>query len=161
MPRVLIVDDQPDVIDYFVDALKARHFDVDVIPDVVAAIDYLNSPPGDLVAIILDIIMPPGPFADKEHQGGLRTGKFLHEHILNMEYVQEDYGHRFPIAVLTQVSDQGVLKEMEEIQIAMWRKAGKNPKPTWFQVWSKYEVEPKYFAIEFEEWLKVMEELSK
>lgn len=153
MPRVLFIDDQPDLIEYLVNELKDNGYEVDVIHDVVAAIDYLNKPPVDLVAIILDIIMPPGPFIDKDHNDGTETGKYLLEYILDMQYVQEGSGHPLPIAALTQVSDQSLLKEVEEIQIRARQKEKK------FKIWSKYEIEPKSFPIEFQEWLKAITEL--
>ena len=56
VPRVLIVDDEPDICSVLAIALEAEGFEVDSATDARLALDRLQSDPPDLV--ILDIMMP-------------------------------------------------------------------------------------------------------
>jgi len=56
MPRVLVVDDEPDICSVLALALEADGFDVAKAPDARTALAELESAPPDIV--ILDIMMP-------------------------------------------------------------------------------------------------------
>jgi CheY-like chemotaxis protein len=56
MPRVLVVDDEPDVVTMFTHALEGEHFEVVTAYDGIAAIDIAESDHPDV--ILLDIMMP-------------------------------------------------------------------------------------------------------
>jgi CheY-like chemotaxis protein len=153
MPRILMVDDEPGRIQYFRYALEDEHYAVDVIPDVAEAITYLETPPPDLIAVILDVQMPPGPFADQDQQG-LATGKFLLKYIYEMHYIQQESRHPLPIAVLTQVTDSNILKSLEETQIY------NRPKEK-FMIWAKLDLDPDDFVGQFETWIEALAQLYK
>ena len=61
--RILVVDDEPHIVEYISENLSARGFDVSVAGTGLEALAYINTVPPDLV--ILDIMMP--------HMDGLET----------------------------------------------------------------------------------------
>ena len=55
-PKILIVDDEPDVVSFIERTLKAEGFDVACAYDGIGALDLVDSEKPDLV--LLDIMMP-------------------------------------------------------------------------------------------------------
>lgn len=56
IPRILIVDDEPDVVEMFTRALQAEQFDVLQAYDGISALDFAANDHPDV--ILLDIMMP-------------------------------------------------------------------------------------------------------
>jgi DNA-binding NtrC family response regulator len=54
--RVLLVDDEPDFLDYTAKRLRQRGLDVDVAPDAFAALERLRE--GTFHVVVLDVKMP-------------------------------------------------------------------------------------------------------
>jgi excisionase family DNA binding protein len=55
-PRILVVDDEPQVRELLAKTLVSADYDVDTVPDGPAALDYLHSQPCDL--LVTDLKMP-------------------------------------------------------------------------------------------------------
>lgn len=55
-PRILVVDDEPDVVTFLVRILEAEHFEVVTAFDGISAVDLAGAEKPDL--ILLDIMMP-------------------------------------------------------------------------------------------------------
>lgn len=163
MARILIIDDDPDSIQYFKYALENAGYMVDVIEKAPEAVDYLMTPKPDLIAIILDIQMPPGKlFAKDDHRQGTRTGVLLLSKIDEVQAAQKVFaqqqgvaqkfgGHHVPVAILTQVTDAAIIRELEEI---LFKRDGEH-----FGFWSKTGLEPKDFVEQFKEWLAAIKQM--
>lgn len=154
MPIILIIDDQPNRIRYFIQGLEGAGYVVDVRQDVANALAYLEAPPADLVAILVDIIMPPGPFANLEHMGGTRTGIFLYSKICEIKALQGISQYPVPLAVLSQTNDNATLAALNQVQME------KRPREKGHhQVWSKVGLEVDDFVREFKDFLATVKEL--
>ncbi|MGQ9896037.1 MAG: response regulator [Acidobacteriota bacterium] len=95
-PRILVIDDNQDVLDLLRDELTAEGYDVETAPDGLAGLRALKRSKPDLV--IIDIMMPhvSGPavltlISEKEHYRELRdVPMIIISAQSNIEYVQEE-----------------------------------------------------------------------
>jgi CheY-like chemotaxis protein len=103
--KVLIVDEEPAAMGYYIDALTECGFDVGVCENPSEAADMCRSLMPDL--IILDIMMPPGDkYRGENHHDGLRTGFFV---LRDLRSCCKDV----PVIVLTNVTDRESLALFE------------------------------------------------
>jgi CheY-like chemotaxis protein len=150
MQTVLLIDDQPAGVKYYVKALKDAGFDVVTLTSADEAWDYFTNFRPEIAAVILDIIMAPGAaMVGKDHKAGTMTGVFLFERILDL---QEKSRALVPVGVMTQSTDKQVFDALVEIQ--------KRHRPLeQFQLWSKVSLTPGAFIEQFKEWLGAVESL--
>jgi len=92
---ILFIDDEPDYVKPFLKAFELSGFPVYITTDLDNALTTIESQEDDILAIILDIMMPPGKLFDLENTDqGLRTGLRLLEHL------KEVY-EKIPVVILT------------------------------------------------------------
>jgi len=58
LPRILVVDDEPDIRDSIADLLRAEDFDVATAADGADALAYIRAPRNAVGLILLDLMMP-------------------------------------------------------------------------------------------------------
>lgn len=104
---LLFIDDEPEYIENYELALNDMGFEVNIISDIDEALNFIKSPPDDLEAIILDIMMSFGnSFDEKETEQGTRTGIYFYKKIReNLPQIQ--------IFPLTNVTDETVKNHFE------------------------------------------------
>lgn len=142
---VLLIDDQPGAMRYYIKALKGSGFDVVVVSSADKAWDFFGEPHPEVNVVILDIMMPEGSHVEDPHNG-LGTGIFLHRRIVSQEAVHAVRKRPLPIAVLTNLRREDILEEVRGLST-------QTPYDT-FRVWSKLDFEdPRDFVKEFESWL--------
>jgi DNA-binding response OmpR family regulator len=92
---ILFIDDEPQYIKPYTQAFEISDFNVKVFPNVDIAWDFICSHTDEILAIILDIMMPPGKLFDFDKtKEGLRTGILLVERLRELD-------ERIPIVILT------------------------------------------------------------
>lgn len=102
---VLLIEDDKQVMEYYVRALEQKDFKVEYFSNPDAIFEFIEKEKPKVAAVILDIMMLPGErYQHKDTDGGLRTGVFLYDDFKRL------YPH-VPIIVLTNVSNQKVLDE--------------------------------------------------
>jgi CheY-like chemotaxis protein len=81
---VILIDDDHGPMDYYVDALRVRGFDVQPMYTTDDALQWVEDPNSEPPsAIVLDLMLPPGKrLTLEETDGGLRTGVFIAKAIL-------------------------------------------------------------------------------
>jgi CheY-like chemotaxis protein len=144
--KVVLVDDERFALKYWIKALKFNDFEVEVVRTADKARQYFKQPKGTVVAVILDIMMPPGRFGAKKTNEGMHTGIYLMYHIVEV-YVAAS-GKCPPIAVLTNLPSDtvaGLLEEVIEPQDPSLR----------VRIWPKLDVSPHTFADQFRRWIDV------
>ncbi len=103
---IIFIDDEPHYIKAYVQAFELSGFIVKVVNTVDDAWQILQSDIHDILAIIVDIMMPPGKLLENErtHQG-LRTGVVFIEKLRNLD-------EKIPVIVLTNAekSELGVIR---------------------------------------------------
>jgi CheY-like chemotaxis protein len=103
--KILFVDDERTPTEYFVNALRADHkvnfvrMAADAKKEVAKADDF------DYDAVILDIMMPPGPYA-AESPDGLRTGLYILRD-LRLRHPE------IPVIALTNAVDPALLEALQ------------------------------------------------
>ncbi len=103
MPSILFIDDETSAMKYHRLALKKSNFEVIQCVSPEAGLDYARQHGAELVAIILDIMMPPSErYKDKDTKEGLTTGTYLFD---DLRIVCPDA----PIIVLTNSQDEDTL----------------------------------------------------
>jgi CheY-like chemotaxis protein len=121
-PTILFVDDEPFVMRYWFKSLEFHGDEVTACPDADDTLNQLQARPFALV--ILDIMMPPNKsYANADTSDGLRTGLFVYHDIRKL------YPY-MPIIVLTNVNDEGVLKQLpveEDINLKVEAKKSTPP----------------------------------
>jgi CheY-like chemotaxis protein len=142
---VLLIDDQPNAMRYYIKALKARGFEVLIVSSADQAWEFFSDPHPEVSVVILDIMMPEGSHINDPHNG-LGTGIFLHKRIVAQEAVLAVRKRPLPIAALTNLRREDILEEVRALST-------ETPYDT-FRVWSKLEFEdPRDFVAEFDAWL--------
>ncbi len=161
-PVVIFIDDEPDQIQYFMDQINGMilpgeseaatvlHHKVD------GAVEFLQAFRPEIKAVIIDIKMPPGlTFQEDDHDQNLRTGLLLFEHL---DGIQKKYdvnrGHPLPLAFLTQLNDKKIHSDMTEL----FHRLRPLELPR-IGIWIKVGLEPRDFAVQFDEWLAAIHEL--
>jgi DNA-binding response OmpR family regulator len=92
---IVFIDDEPEFISPFTDALTLSGFEVKIIADVDSAWTLVQDEKEKVDIVILDIMMPPGHlFNDEDTKHGLRTGL----HFLGL---MKELDERIPILCLT------------------------------------------------------------
>lgn len=105
---VLLVDDDNLPMQYYVKALKQKGFKVEHCLEPDSALDFVKKRGEEIVAIILDIMLPPGKtYQDKDTNQGLKTGVFLLEDL-------RKYCPNIPVVVLTNVRNPNTLDEFKD-----------------------------------------------
>lgn len=99
---ILFVDDEPEYIENYQTALEESNFDVEAIPDVDEALEFVKENSKKIDGIVLDIMMSFGQgFDEKETERGTRTGVVFYKRI-------RETLPQTPVFVLTNVSDPKV-----------------------------------------------------
>lgn len=91
---ILFVDDDYLPSNYYYYALMLRQLTVAFYEDVDKAVEWTKDKEPSLA--ILDVMMPPGPFASYDTREGLDTGLFL------FRYLRDKYPN-LPVVILTNV----------------------------------------------------------
>lgn len=108
-PRIILIDDDHGPMDYFVEALRIRGFEVRQIDSTDDAFCWLEDPgaqPPDLV--VLDLMLPPGTrLTLEETDGGLRSGVVI-AHAVRKRFPD------VPIVAFTNHNDDDVTKALPE-----------------------------------------------
>lgn len=95
--KVLFIDDEPENIKSFMQAFELSNYDIEVISNVDDAWKIVQAESPEILAIILDIMMPPGDLLEYEKtKQGLRSGVFFIEKI-------KQFDERIPVVILTNV----------------------------------------------------------
>jgi CheY-like chemotaxis protein len=103
--KILFVDDERTPTDYFVNALRADH-DVRFVKKAVEARKEVTKAEGfGYDVVILDIMMPPGPYA-AESPDGLRTGLYILRD-LRLRHPE------IPVIALTNAVDPALLEALQ------------------------------------------------
>ncbi|MBN9118563.1 MAG: hypothetical protein J0I06_05280 [Planctomycetes bacterium] len=80
--RVLFVDDEGDVCEYYVTALKLAGFEVDYCDTTREGVTKIDDPQQGYTAIVLDLSMLHGSeLSADETMGGLATGVVLYDRV--------------------------------------------------------------------------------
>ncbi len=92
---IILIDDEPEYVLPFTNALRFTGFEVLVISNVDSAWATITEKQQDVDAVILDIMMPPGRLLEgQDTKEGLRTGlRFLE--------MMKDLDERIPVICLT------------------------------------------------------------
>lgn len=92
---IIFIDDEPEYIAPFTEALRFTGFNVQVISNVDSAWATITEKKQDVDAVILDIMMPPGRLLEgQDTKEGLRTGlRFLE--------MMKDLDEQIPVICLT------------------------------------------------------------
>jgi DNA-binding response OmpR family regulator len=99
---ILIIDDEIRRFENYIYFLKKAGYEVKIIKNVDAALEFIYSNLDSIKLLILDIMMSPGnTFTDEETQYGLRTGIPFYRKI-------RERSKDMPIMVLTNVTDWNV-----------------------------------------------------
>ncbi len=118
---ILFIDDEPQFIKGYIQAFELSGFEVKVVDTIDDAWQILQSRLHDVLAIILDIMMPPGKLLENEktHEG-LRTGVAFIEKLRGLD-------EKIPVVVLTNAekSELGVIYHrnysiFEKKEISPW-----------------------------------------
>ena len=148
MPTIVLIDDEPGAMKYYVKALTILGFHVIEIESADAAWEFFEQPHPEVTAVILDIMMPPGQYLEHEDHGeGLRTGLFVYRRIVDQECRWLGTNQQRPTAVLTNVSNPDTLTWLQ--MIAFERERSRT-----FRLWQKLDVSPMHFAEQFSRWLR-------
>jgi CheY-like chemotaxis protein len=92
---ILFIDDEPHYIRPYTQAFEIKNFPVKAVNSVDEAWKIINSSRKDVLAIIIDIMMPPGKLFEFENtKQGLRTGEVFIEKLRNLD-------EGIPVVVLT------------------------------------------------------------
>jgi DNA-binding NtrC family response regulator len=92
---ILFIDDEPHYILPYTQAFALKGFDVKVVNSVDEAWKIIESSTRDILAIIVDIMMPPGKLLESEStKQGLRTGEVFIEKLKTVD-------EGIPVVVLT------------------------------------------------------------
>lgn len=103
-PRILLIDDEYFPAEYYERRLK-RKFEVLHVVDAAEGIEKLAEGKGQIVAVVLDMMMPVPKKMRGADSGGLRTGVVLLERIRELE-------PNIPVAVVTNVNGAAELAEL-------------------------------------------------
>lgn len=107
-PTVLLIDEEKLPLKHYIQVLKNTGFKALQCYDTDKCLELIERGIPDLVAILLDVMMPPGRrFAKEETQNGLITGVLLYKEIRRL-------CPDVPVIVLTNVSDAETLKYLKE-----------------------------------------------
>jgi CheY-like chemotaxis protein len=105
---VLLVDDNKLPMIYYVNELEQQGFQVKHFFEPDSALDFVKKERAGIVAILLDIMMPPGKkYQRQDTYEGLRTGVLLYPDLRRL-------CPTVPVIVLTNVSDQETLGQFRE-----------------------------------------------
>lgn len=103
--KILFVDDERTPTEYFVNALRADH-EVHFVRKAADAKKEVTKAEGfDYDAVILDIMMPPGPYG-AESPDGLRTGLYILRD-LRLRHPE------IPVIALTNAVDPALLEALQ------------------------------------------------
>jgi DNA-binding NtrC family response regulator len=92
---IIFIDDEPHYIRPYTQAFVLQGFDVKVINNVDEAWKVIESSKKNVLAIIIDIMMPPGKLLESEStKQGLRTGEVFIEKLKTLD-------EGIPVVVLT------------------------------------------------------------
>ena len=138
--KVVLIDDEPFAMKYYIKALEWKDLEVDVIRSANKACQYFSQPREDVMSIILDIMMPPGRFGAKKTDEGMLTGVFLMSHIVGLQV--DIRGKSVPIAVLTNAATPAVIAKLHEEAEAL-------ESHEQFRIWPKMDTSPFAFADQF------------
>ena len=83
---ILFIDDEPHYIRPYTQAFSLQGFNVKVVSSVDEAWEIIESSTKDVLAIIVDIMMPPGKLLESEStKQGLRTGEVFIEKLKTLD----------------------------------------------------------------------------
>ena len=105
MAKILFVDDDVMPAELYIRALRRLDFEVDSAKTVEDTFRSLSTGRYDL--IVLDIMMPSGPYPDEKTEDGLRTGLVLQAELAHQH-------PQVPVIVLTNVGNPDTLKSARE-----------------------------------------------
>lgn len=92
---ILFIDDEPHRIRPYTQALELTGFPIKVVNNVDEAWQIIELQQKDILAVIVDIMMPPGKLFEEEGtKQGLRTGVVFIERLRNID-------EGIPVVVLT------------------------------------------------------------
>jgi CheY-like chemotaxis protein len=102
-PRaVLLIDDQKLPMEYYQRALLAKGFTPVLCDGPDCALQKVRSATNKPVAVVLDVMMPPGKSTGSRTDDGLTTGVLLYQDL-------KPYCEAIPILVLTNMTEPSIL----------------------------------------------------
>lgn len=117
---ILFIDDEPHYIRPYIQAFELKGFDVKVVNNVDEAWEIIESSQKDILAIIIDIMMPPGKLFDLEStKQGLRTGEAFIAKL-------KDLDEGMPVVVLTN-AEKSELRHIYHQNCLIFLKKETNP----------------------------------
>jgi len=106
---VLMIDDDEWPTKFYETALLRRDFKVERCTDPDTAYEFAKENKGNLRAIVLDVMMPPGErYKNRDTDDGLKTGILLYQDLRGI------IKPNLPIVVLTNVWNRETLKTLPE-----------------------------------------------
>lgn len=103
---ILLIDDEPEIINLYLRALRLEGFDLKEFRDVDSAFDFINKEKPKIDAIVLDLMMNPGKrYQSEDTQDGLSTG------VLTFHELRRLYP-KVPVLVLTNHSEPELLRPL-------------------------------------------------
>jgi CheY-like chemotaxis protein len=117
---ILFIDDEPHRIRSYTQAFELTGFPIMVINSVDEAWQIIETQKKDILAVIVDIMMPPGELLEMEStKEGLRTGVVFIERLKNLD-------EGIPVVVLTN-AEKGELGIISHRNCHIFLKKEMNP----------------------------------
>jgi CheY-like chemotaxis protein len=120
--RVFLIDDDGDVSDLYRKALqRTKECYVKLSSTVQDALATARNGENEFDVIVIDVMLPWGPYPEKETDSGLRTGSLLYQ----------DLSRRYPesvFIVLTAYSETQVPPELRDPKVTICNKAKYPPR---------------------------------